>query len=939
MKKTRKLCCVLLAVAMMLTQIIAVSADGEFSDVPANSAFAEAVYTLADFGVILGDAGSNTFRPEANISREEFSVIMTRILGLGALNITVTEYPFLDVTPETCDDWSIKATKIAYDLGIISGYGDGNFGPKDNVTYEQAVKMLVCALGYEQAAITAGGWPNGYISVARDKGILKRAEAPQSQPATRQIIAQLVYNSLDVDLMVSFSTNEGQGSSQVVPGQNLLNQKLKYTKGTGVVTGNNMSALGSLSKGIKEDEVQIDFELKFKVGETNAADLLGKTVTYYYATDDVDKTLVAVRETNNNTVYELDAKAVRAISGSALTYYPDIDDQTVYETYDLDTGNVYGLYNGKYATVNASIKPDTGNVKLIDNDGDGLVEVVIVNSVSAFVVSAVDATNYKLFDKYDQSNELILDPTTKDTIIITKNGSNVDFSAIAKGNVLLVAQSMNPSGAKTIEVQIVTNIITGVVDGISADGEQVKIGDKTYECTQQYLNYVKTATSERISLGDKVTLYLNNNNEIVAADATTATTYKYGYLVAAGENTRKEVAEFKIFTQSKTTTTLTGAEKVRVNGTAYTYDDVCDALKNNISMTNKDLDALVPTDDQDNDGDTDYTASEIAAFKSKAEYSQLIKYTTNSLGYIDSIVTMTSSGDIERNLVQSAGYTTGTYSTTNHTLGSSVTINANTKIFFVPTDRSVSKDYSVRNISNLKNNKSYAFEAYDNSETGVAAVVVVYGGTQLTELEAPVVILDSVKQVTVAGVATTQITCLENGKLVTYNCDGISNIFAPYQRGDVLKLMLDGQGKVSSVKVAMDFDSIPAVNTVGNKTNGDDEDEVRYYTAGEDEGTAGAEYLTIYGTVYARDDDRMTVSLYDVDSNSELDGSTLYPIPFSSNTTFYVLDTTVDATSNNRLVKGSYSNIAGYASAKTGASRIFAYCKEGVTQFVVILKK
>ena len=66
--------------------------------------------------------------------------------------------PFKDVTPETCDEWSLIATKVAYDLGIVGGYGDGNFGPKDPVTYEQVVKMLVCALGYEQSAKENGGW-------------------------------------------------------------------------------------------------------------------------------------------------------------------------------------------------------------------------------------------------------------------------------------------------------------------------------------------------------------------------------------------------------------------------------------------------------------------------------------------------------------------------------------------------------------------------------------------------------------------------------------------------------------------------------------------------------------------------------------------------------------------------------------------------------------
>jgi len=40
---------------------------------------------------------------------------------------------------------------------MISGYGNGKFGPNDELTYNQAVTLLVKALGYEKTAVLPAG--------------------------------------------------------------------------------------------------------------------------------------------------------------------------------------------------------------------------------------------------------------------------------------------------------------------------------------------------------------------------------------------------------------------------------------------------------------------------------------------------------------------------------------------------------------------------------------------------------------------------------------------------------------------------------------------------------------------------------------------------------------------------------------------------------------
>ena len=75
-------------------------------------------------------------------------------------------------------------------------YGNGKFGPEDTVTYEQAVKMVVCALGYGPMASSQGGWPAGYTSVAASIDLTKGVSS-----SARGDIAVLIYNALTTPVM------------------------------------------------------------------------------------------------------------------------------------------------------------------------------------------------------------------------------------------------------------------------------------------------------------------------------------------------------------------------------------------------------------------------------------------------------------------------------------------------------------------------------------------------------------------------------------------------------------------------------------------------------------------------------------------------------------------------------------------------------------------
>lgn len=92
---------------------------------------------LRKYGIVRGD-GNGKYRPNDEISREEFLTILFRLFSIEAeSDSTVT---FTDVDP---DAWYAKTVAMAYETGIVKGYGDGRFGIGDNITRADMAIMIL----------------------------------------------------------------------------------------------------------------------------------------------------------------------------------------------------------------------------------------------------------------------------------------------------------------------------------------------------------------------------------------------------------------------------------------------------------------------------------------------------------------------------------------------------------------------------------------------------------------------------------------------------------------------------------------------------------------------------------------------------------------------------------------------------------------------------
>lgn len=82
--------------------------------------------------------------------------------------------------------------------GIVNGIGGNEFAPFDNVTYRDAIVMIVRALGFNYPD---SGYPWSYVNKARELGVLDGITGVSyTAEVKREVIAQLLYNAMNAEI-------------------------------------------------------------------------------------------------------------------------------------------------------------------------------------------------------------------------------------------------------------------------------------------------------------------------------------------------------------------------------------------------------------------------------------------------------------------------------------------------------------------------------------------------------------------------------------------------------------------------------------------------------------------------------------------------------------------------------------------------------------------
>lgn len=123
--------------------------------------WAESAVTALKLSDVITGYPDNTFRPENSVTRAEFIKMLSCVLeARGDFVIADEASGFTD----TAGHWADKYIAAARKLGIAAGMGDNKFEPDRNITRQEIAALLYRAFDYEAAGASTGFGDNAEIA-------------------------------------------------------------------------------------------------------------------------------------------------------------------------------------------------------------------------------------------------------------------------------------------------------------------------------------------------------------------------------------------------------------------------------------------------------------------------------------------------------------------------------------------------------------------------------------------------------------------------------------------------------------------------------------------------------------------------------------------------------------------------------------------------------
>ena len=378
----KKFFSVFIAFTMILSSFVAFAEETtttpnlQFSDVEKNSVIGVAVENLVANDIINGYP-DGTFKPNGDITRAEFAAVIARFKGIGNNLAEDAVTGFSDLDSDDSYKWARPYVKAAVDSGVINGFEDGTFRAAEYVTYEQAVKMIICAINYHAKANSEllkirmnnenVRWSAGYIAVANQIGVSKNAVvADVNIPANRGLVAILTNNAFSAPKVNVTTDNKGNVSFSTGGGGSVVGDRedIKDTV-KGIVTATVYTSLDSQESNLKYGEIKIDdkvYDVEQDYYEKlDLLDLIGRRVEARISKREGEITSITDK-TNANDILELkEEKLIRPFEKSEIKYF---DYQ--YKEKSEDVEGFKFIYNGKYIP--------GATFDMFDIEGDGDVE-------------------------------------------------------------------------------------------------------------------------------------------------------------------------------------------------------------------------------------------------------------------------------------------------------------------------------------------------------------------------------------------------------------------------------------------------------------------------------------------------------------------------------------------------------------------------------------
>ncbi len=461
--------CLLVGSMMLPTQ----AAFTDISD--AETALAAA--TLESLGVVSGTGGS-AYNPNDTLTRAQFCAMAVRLMGLGD---TVSTHSYKTLFTDTpAGQWYTGYVNLAYAQGIISGYGNGKFGPNDPLTGGQLVTVCLRLLGYTSSDIGAV-WPVDYVNFAAELGLTDGVTVNGTGSITRGDAAKVLYNLLNLSK---------KGSS------NPYYQSISGVSSTveAIVLDTNASSGGNsgylMAAAVSGNSLSVE---TYAQKNTVSSTLLGQLGSLLIGSG--GKVVGFVPSDNESVDLTISSATASTITASSDVNYRISSGATV-----ISAGSTYPYSSSGYIQVNNAagrtarlFYDESGNVDYVylgtglsSNSGDAVVAETSSPASEMARALGISSLNYN----------------------ITKNGAAAEAEDLAKYD---VAYYDAATGTMCVSDYQLTGVIEAASPNVTA-AETITVAG----CTVDVLECAWD-TLDSFTLGKKVTLLLTDDNKVAAA--------------------------------------------------------------------------------------------------------------------------------------------------------------------------------------------------------------------------------------------------------------------------------------------------------------------------------------------------------------------------------------------------------------------------------------
>ena len=573
MRMLKKLTAVILSAVLILSCMCVFATETTETEVAPSNQHAYAVNILNVLGVLTDDE-IQSFDETSNVTRAEFVRLALKLIGFSDdLAVSEDALKFSDV-PFTY--WATPYIVYASDMGLISGYENGEFGPEDWLTYGQAVKIVLSAIGHTKDNSKLTGYPDSYIALASLLGLLKNVDVMPNSPITKGSVAELIYNALEAEVV----QQRGFGDEEyyVKDGMLMMEQYLNVKKIKGIWNADeNKNVYGGTFP--KEGIIEID-RMPYYVGTTKLDEslLFKNVVCYVKLAKDDDATILYMEQGKGNYLEVKTDDLAGTPNVSAIPYYEGNTKATA-----VIAGDVNVLLNGRYFKPKANVtssdlsQPQT-TLKLYDNDRDGEYEILQLVKAETAIIDKVNVNNGYLFFKYGKLVDGIdyIDASNarkeKKVVIRNEDGVAVAPETLTAWDVLEMYRTVDSA---YIEIIVSDQRIRGTVESITDD--EYMINGESYRLSKDYLDAISAghAKAEVPSAGDSGNFYTSASGWIAGFVKGAGSEYLYAFMIAYdGDPTDvSPKARVKLFSEKGEMLTLELANRVTLDGVTGLDDE------------------------------------------------------------------------------------------------------------------------------------------------------------------------------------------------------------------------------------------------------------------------------------------------------------------------------------------------------------------------------